>query len=468
MRKIKNIVAIATVAVMAFSMAGCKMIEKTPAAIQKTVLAKVGNEKITMADVNSELKSDIDYLIQTYGKDYENSMDDTMKEKLKSARKSVLEQLVNDKVLITKGTELGYVLSGDELNAAIEKERQNFVEAYGGEDKLQEAIKYYGMDDDKFNKFLENLVKTNEVTEAITKDVTVTDEDVDKDIEATQKKNARLITVDDRAIENGDIAVIDFEGFVDDVAFEGGKGEDYELEIGSGTFIPGFEEQLVGAETDADVDVKVTFPEEYHAENLAGKDAVFKVKVKEIKKRELPELDDDFASEVSEFDTMDEFRADVRKKLEEAAENKAKVETENAVIDKVIENAEFDLPDAMVETQIDNSVRDFAQRLSYQGMNLDMYMQYTGMTMDALRAQFAEQAKKQLSGSLVLEAIQKAEGIEAGPEEVELELVDMSKKYNMELDKLKELLGDAEKESIKKDLEIQKTITMIVNNAQVK
>ena len=290
----------------------------------------------------------------------------------------------------------------------------------------------------------------------------------DKDIEATQKKNARLITVDDRAIENGDIAVIDFEGFVDDVAFEGGKGEDYELEIGSGTFIPGFEEQLVGAETDADVDVKVTFPEEYHAENLAGKDAVFKVKVKEIKKRELPELDDDFASEVSEFDTMDEFRADVRKKLEEAAENKAKVETENAVIDKVIENAEFDLPDAMVETQIDNSVRDFAQRLSYQGMNLDMYMQYTGMTMDALRAQFAEQAKKQLSGSLVLEAIQKAEGIEAGPEEVELELVDMSKKYNMELDKLKELLGDAEKESIKKDLEIQKTITMIVNNAQVK
>ena len=287
-------------------------------------------------------------------------------------------------------------------------------------------------------------------------DHTVTDEDVDKDIEATQKKNARLITVDDRAIENGDIAVIDFEGFVD------------ELEIGSGTFIPGFEEQLVGAETDADVDVKVTFPEEYHAENLAGKDAVFKVKVKEIKKRELPELDDDFASEVSEFDTMDEFRADVRKKLEEAAENKAKVETENAVIDKVIENAEFDLPDAMVETQIDNSVRDFAQRLSYQGMNLDMYMQYTGMTMDALRAQFAEQAKKQLSGSLVLEAIQKAEGIEAGPEEVELELVDMSKKYNMELDKLKELLGDAEKESIKKDLEIQKTITMIVNNAQVK
>ena len=299
-------------------------------------------------------------------------------------------------------------------------------------------------------------------------DYTVTDEDVDKDIEATQKKNARVVTVEDRAIENGDIAVIDFEGFVDDVAFDGGKGEGYELEIGSGTFIPGFEEQLVGANTGDDVDVKVTFPEEYHAENLAGKDAVFKVKVNEIKKRELPELDDDFASEVSEFETMDEFKADVRKKLEGAAQNKAKVETENAIVDKAIENATFDIPEAMLETQIDNNVRDFAQRISYQGMNLDMYLQYTGMTMEAMRAQFAEQAKKQISGSLVLEAIQKAEGIEAGPEEVELHLVDMSKKYNMELDKLKEALSDVEMDNIKHELEMQKTIDMIVNNASVK
>lgn len=299
-------------------------------------------------------------------------------------------------------------------------------------------------------------------------DYTVTDEDVDKDIEATQKKNARLITIDDRAIENEDIAVIDFEGFCDGVAFDGGKGEDYELEIGSGTFIPGFEEQLVGAKTDDDVEVKVTFPEEYHADNLAGKDAVFKVKVKEIKKRELPELDDDFASEVSDFDTMAEFKADVRKKLEEAAENKAKTDTENAIIDKVIENAEFDIPDAMKESQIDNIVRDFAQRLAYQGMSLDMYMQYTGQTEETFRAQFGAQAEKQISGSLVLEAIQKAEGIEAGPEEVELHLVDMSKKYNMELDKLKEALSDVEKENIKKELELQKTIDMIVNNASVK
>ena len=299
-------------------------------------------------------------------------------------------------------------------------------------------------------------------------DYTVTDEDVAKDIEAAQKKNARLITDDDKAVENGDIAVIVFEGFVDDVAFDGGKGEDYELEIGSGTFIPGFEEQLVGAKVDDLVDVKVTFPEEYHAENLKGKDAIFKVKVNEIKVRELPELDDDFASEVSDFETLEEYKADVRKKLEEAAENKAKIETENAVIAKVIENAEFEIPDAMKEAQIDRLINDFAQRIQYQGLNMDMYLQYTGMSMEQLRAQFDKQAVDQINSILVLGAIQKAEGIETGAEELELELVDMSKKYNMELDKLKELMSENEIENLKKDLAIQKTITMIVNNAVVK
>lgn len=296
----------------------------------------------------------------------------------------------------------------------------------------------------------------------------VTDEDVQKDLEAAQTKNARLITVEDRGIENGDIAVIDFEGFVDDVPFDGGKGEDYELEIGSGTFIPGFEDQLVGAKTDDLVDVKVTFPEEYHAENLKGKDAVFKVKVNEIKVRELPELDDDFASEVSEFDTLDEYKADVKKKLEEASENKAKAETENAIINKVVENAEFEIPEAMKEAQIDRLINDFAQRLQYQGINLDMYLQYTGMTMEQLRAQFDQQAIDRLNTSLVLEAVMNAEGIETGPEELELELVDMSKKYNMEIDKLKELISEPEMENLKKDLAIQKTIKMIVDNAVVK
>lgn len=299
-------------------------------------------------------------------------------------------------------------------------------------------------------------------------DATVTDEDVDKDIAATQQKNARMIEVDDRAVENGDIITLDFEGSVDGVPFDGGKGEDYELEIGSGTFIPGFEDQLVGAEIGADVNVNVTFPEEYHAENLKGKDAVFACKVKNIKVRELPELDDDFASEVSEFETMADYRADVRKKLEEAAENKAKAEIENEVIEKVVENAEFDLPDAMIDAQVDNTINDFAQRLQYQGMNLDMYLQYTGSNLEAMKAQFRPQAEKQVSGSLVLEAVMNAEGIETTPEELELELVDMSKKYNMELDKIKELLQDAEMERIKKDLALQKTITMLVNNAVVK
>ena len=297
-------------------------------------------------------------------------------------------------------------------------------------------------------------------------DYTVTDEDVQKDLEATQAKNARLVSVD-RAVESGDIAVIDFEGFVDDVAFEGGKGEDYELEIGSNTFIAGFEDQLIGAKADDLVDVNVTFPEEYHAENLAGKPAVFKVKVNEVKTRELPEIDDDFASEVSDFDTLEEYKADVRKKLEEAAATKAETETQNAVLEKAIENAEYEIPDVMVDNQVMNLINDFATRLQYQGMNLDMYLQYTGMTLDAMKENYKEQAKKQVEGGLVLEAIAKAEGVEVSPEELELELVDMSKKYNMELDKLKELLPEPEMENIKKQMVISKTIEMLANNAVV-
>ncbi len=299
-------------------------------------------------------------------------------------------------------------------------------------------------------------------------DYTVTEEDIDKDIQATQMKNARMIEVDDRPVEMNDIVVLDFEGSVDGVPFDGGKGEGYELEIGSNTFIPGFEEQLVGAKIDEPLDVKVTFPEDYHAPDLAGKDAVFACVVHEIKVRELPELDDDFASEVSEFDTMDEFREDVKKKLTAQAQDRAKTETENAVIEKVTANAEVDIPDAMIEAQIDRMINDFAQRLSYQGMNMDSYLQYTGQTMEAMRGEFKERAEKQVLGSLVLEAIAKAEGIEANPEEIETQLVDMSKKYNMELDKLKELLSDTEMENMKKDMAISKAIDMIVNNAVMK
>lgn len=296
----------------------------------------------------------------------------------------------------------------------------------------------------------------------------VTDEDVDNAVEDERKKNARMISVDDRAAENGDIVTIDFEGFVDGEPFDGGKGEEYDLEIGSGTFIPGFEEQVIGAKVGDDIEVKVTFPEEYHADTLAGKDAVFKVKVHEIKMRELPEADDDFASEVSEFDTINEYKKDIKAKLEKSAEHRAKHATEDAVIDAVVENSEVELPEAMVEGQIDRLVSDFAQRLSYQGVSVDMYLKYTGTTMEAFRAQFKQQAEKQLRGSLVLEAIGKAEGIEVGEEELELQIVDMAKQYNMETDKLKELLRPEDIDNIKNEKALAKTVEMLINHAVVK
>ncbi len=297
---------------------------------------------------------------------------------------------------------------------------------------------------------------------------TVSDEDVDKDIDTTRKKNARLVTVEDRAVENGDIAVIDFEGFADGVAFPGGKGEGYDLEIGSGSFIPGFEEQLIGANADSEVEVNVTFPEEYHAAELAGKAAIFKVKVNEIKTREYPELDDDFASEVSEFETMEEYKNSIKEKLTKQAEEKAKTETENAVVEKAVEAAEMDIPQAMIETQIDRMVNDFAQRLSYQGMNLDMYMQYTGSTMETFREGFKEQAEKQVRTSLVIEEIAKAEGIEANEEEVNDKIAEMGKMYNMETDKLKELLRPEDIEGLTSEIAFVKTIEMLVNKATIK
>ncbi|MEE0944230.1 MAG: trigger factor [Clostridia bacterium] len=297
---------------------------------------------------------------------------------------------------------------------------------------------------------------------------TVSDEDVTKELEAAQKRNARLVPVEDRAAENGDIAVIDFEGFADGVAFDGGKGEGYELELGSGSFIPGFEEQLVGKNAGDDVEVNVTFPTEYHADNLAGKDAMFKVKIHELKKKELPELDDDFASEVSEFETLDEYKNSIKERLEKDAENKAKTETENAVVEKACENAEVDIPKAMIDAQIDNMVQDFAQRLQYQGMNLEMYMKYTGATAESFREGFREQAQKQTKTMLVLEAICKAENVDVTDEEVNDKIAEMAKMYNMELDKLTELISEGEKKSIADDIKMNKTVDLLVNKAKIK
>ena len=295
----------------------------------------------------------------------------------------------------------------------------------------------------------------------------VTDEDVDNDIKATQQKNARVVPVEDRATQSGDIVTIDFDGSVDGVPFDGGKAEGYELELGSNTFIPGFEDQLIGKNIGEDVDVNVTFPEEYHAPDLAGKPALFKCKVHDIKVRELPELDDDFASEVSEFETMAEFKASVKEKLEKAAADKVKMETENAVIEKVCEGAEVEIPAAMINDEVDKMVQDFAQRLQYQGLDINTYMQYTGGNIEAMKESFKPQAEKRIKTTLVLEAIVKAEGIAVTDEEVNDRICEMAKQYNMEADKLRELMQDADIENLKNELEMTNAIDMLVNKAKI-
>ncbi len=297
-------------------------------------------------------------------------------------------------------------------------------------------------------------------------DVTVTDEEIDAEISKERENSARTITVEDRAVMDGDMTVIDFEGFVDGVAFEGGKGTDYPLTIGSGAFIPGFEEQLVGAEIGKEVDVNVTFPAEYHAEDLAGKAAVFKCTVKEIKVKELPELDDEFASEVSEYDTLAEYREGVKKGLAEKKENDAKNAKEEAVIDAIIADAKMELPEAMVETQQRQMVEEFAQRIQAQGLSVEQYMQFTGLTMDAMIAQVKPQAEKRIQSRLVLEAVVAAESIVATEEDFEAEVTKMAEAYKMENDKVKELLGEAGKKQVMEDLAIAKAVDFVVENAK--
>lgn len=295
----------------------------------------------------------------------------------------------------------------------------------------------------------------------------VTDEDVEKDIEIARNKNARLVPVEDRAVKSGDLTTIDFAGSCDGVAFEGGTAENYDLEIGSNTFIPGFEDQIIGKNIGEEFDVNVTFPEEYHASNLAGKPAVFKVKVNEIKEKELPELDDDFASEVSEFETLEEYKKSVRERLEKAAADRVKNETENAVIEKVVEACNVEVPAAMINDQTDRMVQDFAQRLQYQGLDIKSYMQYTSNTIEGFKESFKPQAETRLKTTLVLEAISKAEGIEASDEDVDNKIAEMAKQYNMESDKLKELMQESDINGIKEDIVMTKVIDMLVEKAKI-
>ena len=296
-------------------------------------------------------------------------------------------------------------------------------------------------------------------------DTTATDEEVVAELDKEREANSRTITVEDRAVQDGDMTVIDFEGFVDGEAFEGGKGTDYPLTIGSGAFIPGFEEKLVGAEIGKEVEVDVTFPEEYHAKELAGKPAVFKCTVKEIKVKELPELDDDFAQDVSDFDTLEEYKADVRKKVEEKKAADAKAKKEDAVIEKIIEGAAMEIPDAMVETQAERMVDEFAQRLQMQGLTMEQYLQFTGGNVQALVEQSKPQALKRIQSRLVLEAVVAAENLTASDEELDAELGRMAEQYKMEVEKLKEMFAEEDLKSVREDLAIQKAVELVTDAA---
>ena len=292
---------------------------------------------------------------------------------------------------------------------------------------------------------------------------TVDDADVEAELVRMQNRNGRIITREGKA-ENGDTVDMDFEGFVDGVAFEGGKAEHYSLVLGSGSFIPGFEDQLIGHEAGEEFDVNVTFPEEYQAKELAGKPAVFKIKLHEVKTKELPALDDEFAKDVSEYDTLDELKASIRKGMEEQNEKQAALAVENDLVDQVIATIEGDIPEAMYEARMDEAVRDFEYRLAQQGLKLDMYLQYMGQTMESFRASFREQAEKQVKIRLALEAVAAAEQIVASDEELEAELQRVADNYKMELAKVKELVNADE---VKKDLAVNKAIDFIRDHAEI-
>lgn len=309
------------------------------------------------------------------------------------------------------------------------------------------------------------LGKYNGVT--VTKiDTSVTDEEVDTEIETERNANARTVTITDRPVQEGDTAVIDFEGFVDGVAFEGGKGENHPLEIGSHSFIDTFEDQLVGKNTGDEVDVNVTFPEQYQAAELAGKPATFKVKINEIRAKELPELNDEFVQDVSEFDTMAEYREDVKKKLQERKENAAKGTKEDEAIQKIIDKSKMDIPEAMIDMQAEEMVNEFAQRIAAQGMSFDQYMQFSGMTVEKMKEQVRPEALQRIQSSLVLEAIAKEENLVGTDEDVDAEIEKMAGMYGMKAEDLKSYMGDSEKESMKRDIAVKKAVEFVMANVK--
>ena len=297
-------------------------------------------------------------------------------------------------------------------------------------------------------------------------DVEVTEEDINKEVDKERENNSRTIDVDDRAVENGDIIKLDFDGSVDGVPFEGGKAENYTLTIGSGSFIPGFEDQLIGTKIGEEKDVTVTFPEDYHEKSLAGKEAVFKCKVNAISVKELPEADDEFASEVSEFETLAEYKEDIKKKLTEKKEKAARAKKEAQAIEKAVENATMEIPDAMIDTQVQSMMEDFARRMQSQGLSLEQYFQFTGMDVKKMHDQMKPEALKRIQNSLVLEAVAKAENIEISDEKVDEEIAKMAEAYKMEVEKLKGIIGDSERDQMKKDLAVQAAADLIADAAK--
>lgn len=361
----------------------------------------------------------------------------------------------------------------DAVNAMIPKAYQDAYEECELEIVSQPAIEVVQIEKGKSFIFTAEVAVKPEVTLGDYKgieidkiDTEVTDEEVNAEIDKERESNARTISVEDRAVQDGDITVIDFEGFKDGVAFEGGKGENYPLTIGSGAFIPGFEEQLVGTNLNDEVTLDVTFPEDYQAEELAGQPVQFKVTVKEIKVKELPELDDEFAKDVSEFDTLDEYKEDVKKNLAQKKEKEAASKREEAAMDKVIENAQMDIPDLMVETQTRQLAEDFSRRISQQGLTIEQYFQFTGMTAETFLEQMKPQALRRIQSRLVLEKIAETEKIEISDERLNEELEEMAKTYQMEVDKLKEMMGEEEEMQIREDLSVMEAVKVITDNVK--
>ena len=364
------------------------------------------------------------------------------------------------------------VFMEDAVNSLVPQEYSKAVADCDLEIVSQPEINVTQMEPGKALIFTADVATKPEVTlgeykgvEVPKTEIVVTDEEVDAEIKKEQDKNSRTVTVEDRAAANGDIATIDFEGFVDGVAFDGGKGSDYALTLGSGTFIPGFEDQIVGANTGDHVEVKVTFPEEYQAKELAGKEAVFQCDVKKIETKEVPELDDEFAKDVSEFDTLAEYKEDVKKNLTEKKEKEARTAKENAAVDKAIENAQMDIPELMVQSQSRQMMDDFARRMQQQGLSMEQYFQFTGQSMDKMLEDMKPQALKRIQTRLVLEKIAEAEDIQPSEEEITEEIQKMADAYKMEVDKIRTAIGEDGLEQMKKDMAVQKAVTVIADAA---